>query len=155
MHELSIVSDLLAQIERVASEKGARSVSRVVVGVGRLAGISSETLAEAFEHLKPRTVVEEAELVMEIEEVLLRCRGCRHERRLAGTAILCPRCSAPILQDQGHSHRHDLLSLELLECPRCGKELERWTGPCPRCGSRDISIPEGRGILLKSVELEP
>ena len=154
MHELSMVSGLLARIEQVASENGARSVSRVVVGLGRLAGFSRETLEQAFQHLKPHTVAEDAELVTEIEEVLLRCEDCRTERRLSDTSVRCPRCGSPVLRDQGHEHRHDLLSLEILACPHCGEALERWTGPCPRCGSSNISVPEGRGILLKTVELQ-
>lgn len=152
MHEFSIVGDLLAQIERVASENRARRVSRVVVGLGRLAGISRETLEQAFQQLKLDTVAEPAHLVTEIEEVLLRCEDCRTERRLTDTSIRCPHCDCPVLRAEGH--RHSPLSLAVLACPHCGYALERWTGPCPSCGSHNISVPEGRGILLKSVELE-
>jgi hydrogenase nickel incorporation protein HypA/HybF len=154
MHEFSIVSDLLARIEQVAAENGGRSVSRVVVGVGRLAGISPSTLEQAFHHLKLHTVAESAELVTEIEEILLRCEDCRAERRLSDTSVCCPRCGSAVLRDQGHSHRHGLLSLDVLACPHCGEALEGWIGPCPQCNSRNISVPEGRGILLNRVEME-
>ncbi len=153
MHELSIVRDLLAQVERLACENEAHTVSRVVVGVGRLAGISSDTLAAGFHHLKADTRARTAELVTEAEQVLLRCASCGTERRLSNDSLRCRRCGLSAAAAD-HGHRHDALALGVGACPECGEALDGVRRPCAACGSTEVSIVAGAGIVLKSVELE-
>lgn len=41
-------------------------------------------------------------------------------------------------------------------CRKCGKsqEIEELTAECPACGSSEITIEEGRELLLQSIEID-
>jgi hydrogenase nickel incorporation protein HypA/HybF len=53
MHEYSIVASLVERVEAEAARRGARSVERIHVRVGALAGVDPSLLATAFETFAP------------------------------------------------------------------------------------------------------
>jgi Zn finger protein HypA/HybF involved in hydrogenase expression len=50
MHEHGLAKELWPQMQRLASERGFRKVSRVGMVVGMLHGVSADFLAHSFEH---------------------------------------------------------------------------------------------------------
>ena len=95
MHEFSIVSSLLSIIEDYAAKHNAKAVSKVVVGIGRLSGVEPDLLKIAFDTFKEKTICENAELVMEIENLAIRCRDCGKETDMGEKlSRKCPNCGS-------------------------------------------------------------
>ncbi len=66
MHELSLLKNLLRKIEDIARENGSDRVVAVVVKLGALAHISPEHLREHFETAIAGTIIEGADLQIEL-----------------------------------------------------------------------------------------
>ena len=69
MHEFSVVQSLLGLIEENVRKNNAKSVSKVVVKIGKLSGIEPHLLKITFNTFKEKTVCENTELEMIIQEV--------------------------------------------------------------------------------------
>ncbi len=95
MHELAIAQSALQQVLREAERAGARRVSRIVLRIGALSGVETESLRFAFDALLPASAAAGAQLELESVPALARCRACGHEFAPAtGTLFECPRCRA-------------------------------------------------------------
>ena len=68
MHESSLMTGLLRQIETAARANSADKVAAVELYIGALAGISSEHLREHFDSAKAGTVAEGAELRIRVSD---------------------------------------------------------------------------------------
>lgn len=66
MHEASLVSGLIRQIEAVASGQGGGKVLEVALKVGALSHLSPEHLREHFARAARGTVAEDARLIIEV-----------------------------------------------------------------------------------------
>lgn len=85
----------LLVIRQQAEANGAERVNRIVLRVGRLAGVDLEALRFAFDALAPGTVA--ADAVLEIESVPARahCAACNRDFTAgSGFIMACPRCRA-------------------------------------------------------------
>jgi len=95
MHEFAIVSSLLQVIEEEAAKHGAKKVTKVVLKVGRFSGIEVDLLKTAFDTFKEKTICEEAELLIEVEELKLFCTDCGRESVIEGKPTRkCPLCGS-------------------------------------------------------------
>ncbi len=94
MHEFSIVQSLLTLIEQTAQENNAKKVTKVVVQIGVLSGVEPHLLELAFNTFKEGTIAEEAELVMEIEKLRIKCRDCGAKSEKEELNMLCPSCGS-------------------------------------------------------------
>lgn len=92
MHELSVCQGLLEQCQRIAAERGARGVSRIVVHVGPLSGVEPKLLADAFPIAAAGGIAGEAELVIETLPVRVRCRSCEQESEATTSNLTCRHC---------------------------------------------------------------
>ena len=92
MHELSVCLALLQQVERVAREHNARSIDRIVVRVGPLSGVEPDLLKNAYPIAVAGTIAEDAELEIEIADILVRCSRCEAESRATVNKMLCAEC---------------------------------------------------------------
>jgi len=82
-------------IEDYARQHKANRVSKVVVSIGKLSGVEPDLLKIAFDTFKEKTICENAELVMEIEDVAIRCRACGKETVLKEKlSRKCPHCGS-------------------------------------------------------------
>ena len=93
MHEMSIVVELLNQLEAVAAEHSVLRIEAFTVQAGVLRGVVPETLDIAFESASIGTVAEGAELTLEIIPPLARCRQCGCEFQTGEDSYLCPQCN--------------------------------------------------------------
>lgn len=94
MHESSLVSNLLRQVEEIAAEHGAERVAEVRVEIGLLSGVEAILLREAFGRLKVGTRAAAAELRIDDVGLTCRCRNCETEFSAAELQFVCPRCES-------------------------------------------------------------
>ncbi len=92
MHELSICTALMQQVERIAREHRAGSVDRIVLQVGPLSGVEAPLLKRAWPLVSIGTLAEEAELVIETAAVTVRCTQCEAVSEVAPNRLLCAAC---------------------------------------------------------------
>lgn len=100
MHEYSIASALLRQVEKAARPHPGAKVRRVRVAIGELAGVEVALLATAFTALRPETPCAEAELVIDARPARWACPVCNDVIR-DGEALCCPSCATPARLDSG------------------------------------------------------
>ena len=93
MHELSIVDALIEQVQQEVDRSGqeGRIVSLELV-VGRLAGVSCDSLRFAFELLSPGTPLEQTELHVTEPKAACRCQACKACVEIEEITLQCPEC---------------------------------------------------------------
>jgi len=94
MHEWSIVEALLREVERHAHAHGARSVRRLHVRVGELAGVEIPLLESAYAAFRERSCCERAALEVEAVPARWQCPRCARELT-PGARLRCDRCGGP------------------------------------------------------------
>lgn len=94
MHEYSIVQALLNSCEEHAIKNEAEKVTKVVVKIGVMSGVEPDLLKTAFDTFKETTICEEAEFVMNIQSVLIKCHKCLKESTLNKLEYCCPECQS-------------------------------------------------------------
>ena len=92
MHELSVCQSLIGQVERVAAEHHAASVSVIGLAIGPLSGVEAPLLARAFTVARAGTVAEDAMLEIEARPVVVHCSACDTETETRPNALLCGDC---------------------------------------------------------------
>ncbi len=109
MHEYSIVQAMFDQIEARARECRALSVRRVLVRIGRSAGVDVPLLKTAYDNFRVRTICEGAPL--DVEEIPERwtCPS-GHGDLVPGRKLVCEVCGRP-----GRLAAGDEIVLERLE----------------------------------------
>ena len=92
MHELSICLSLMQQVEQIARERGAVQVVGITLSIGPLSGVEPELLRHAYPLAAAGTIAEDAELVVEIADVVVRCSQCDTETTVVPNKLLCGSC---------------------------------------------------------------
>ncbi len=92
MHELSVCTALMEQVERIAREHQAGRVERIVLQVGPLSGVEAPLLKRAWPLASIGTLAEDAELVIEIATVKVKCTQCDAVSEVAPNRLLCAAC---------------------------------------------------------------
>ena len=92
MHELSVCLALIEQVDRIARERNARTVSRIVVGLGPLSGVEPELLRHAYPLAAAGTVAEHAELEIQASDIVVRCELCGARSAATPNRLLCSNC---------------------------------------------------------------
>ncbi|MFN4319146.1 MAG: hydrogenase maturation nickel metallochaperone HypA [Aquificaceae bacterium] len=94
MHEFSLVQSLLELLEEQVRLYGAKGVAKVEVSVGVLSGVEPHLLKLAFDTFKEGTVAGKAELLLEVEGLILWCEDCKREYEKEELNLLCPACGS-------------------------------------------------------------
>lgn len=92
MHELAICQSLMDQVENIALESNARSVTSIVVGIGPLSGVEAQLLKNAYPIASAGTVAEQAELIIETLPIRVKCSQCGSETDAAPNKLICREC---------------------------------------------------------------
>lgn len=90
MHELSIASNIVSEVESAARQNNVTAVSSVTLAIGRLCGIVPGALSFGFELAREGTMLANAELVIEEEPVVVWCPDGDHSIELAELEFRCP-----------------------------------------------------------------
>ncbi|MEU1422425.1 hydrogenase maturation nickel metallochaperone HypA [Kitasatospora sp. NPDC086009] len=93
MHEMSIATAVVEQVDAAARDHGAVAVEKVRLQVGELAGVVPSALDFCFELACAGTLVEGAKLETEAVAARARCTPCGVEWAVGMPPDLgCPRC---------------------------------------------------------------
>jgi hydrogenase nickel incorporation protein HypA/HybF len=92
VHELSICQALIAQVEDVAREQKATSVTDIYVRVGPLSGVESPLMQNAFPIAAAGTVAGDANLHLEAAPIRVRCEECGEESDARMNRLVCGAC---------------------------------------------------------------
>jgi hydrogenase nickel incorporation protein HypA/HybF len=94
MHEFSVVQALLGQVEDIAKEHNANSISKIYIIVGEVSGVEPHLLKTAFDTFKENTIASEAELIIEFQKPHIYCMECQKEFSLERYSMRCPECGS-------------------------------------------------------------
>lgn len=94
MHELSIVNALVRLCEDNAKAHNAKKIIKVEVKIGRLSGIEPHFFKTTFETFKEKTICDGSQLIMNIQEVIIKCNICKTDSYLIKNEFLCPSCKS-------------------------------------------------------------
>ena len=99
MHELHIVRDLVATLEKQALAQGAARVTKVKLKFNPLIAHDSDHVQFTFDVVKKdRPLLAGAALELEMIPGCVRCLECGHEFETNALPSLCPRCNSTRLQ---------------------------------------------------------
>jgi len=94
MHELSICQSLLAQVEGLAQQHHAKSVSKIVLHIGPLSGVEAHLLQQAYSLAAAGTVAEQAALEIHSLSIKVHCRQCHKDSKATANRLLCEHCGS-------------------------------------------------------------
>jgi len=94
MHEYSIVQSLLNSCEENAAKNNATKVTKVVVKIGVMSGVEPDLLQTAFDTFKEQTLCDEAEFIINIQPVVIKCNECEKESTLKKNEYACIHCES-------------------------------------------------------------
>mgnify|MGYP001811806390 CR=1 FL=1 len=92
MHELSVCLSLMQQVEGIARERDAGKVVKITLNIGPLSGVEPDLLQHAYPIAAAGTVAEDAELIMETSDIVVRCSQCDAETTVTPNKLLCGSC---------------------------------------------------------------
>jgi hydrogenase nickel incorporation protein HypA/HybF len=112
MHEYSLVQAMFDQIGEVAHARGAISVRRVRVRIGKLAGVDPALLQTAYDLFRVRTFCADAPLDIDEVPAAWSCPVCQVDIP-AGGPLVCRECGEPGRLTAGDEIVLDRLELEV------------------------------------------
>jgi hydrogenase nickel incorporation protein HypA/HybF len=92
MHELSVCLSLLREVERIARDNDAGRVTRIAVTLGPLSGVEPELLRNAYPMAVAGTIAENAELQIDVADIVVKCSQCGAESPAKPNRLLCGEC---------------------------------------------------------------
>ena len=96
MHERSIASALLRQIEVLKSERNAvcARLRAVHVSIGEFSGVEPTLLCSAFEEVVASSADSGAQLALQVVPIAAECLACASEFEVKNFEFRCPACQA-------------------------------------------------------------
>jgi len=128
MHEWALAEAVIAAASEIARKEGLIEVREVKIRVGELQQIDRDILEFALSQLKP-SELKNAKFSIEIVKAELKCRVCGYRW---------------FFEKEG-------LDDSTAEAIHFVPEIAHTYVKCPKCGSPDFEILEGRGVWLESI----
>jgi hydrogenase nickel incorporation protein HypA/HybF len=94
MHELSLAHSILSIAENAVPENSKAFVTSVGLQIGELSGIEIESLEFAFSVIKADTLLQNAELDIQIIKGEAECSECKTIFSLSSYGTCCPQCKS-------------------------------------------------------------
>lgn len=92
MHELSVCQSLIRQVEKIALERQANSVTSITIGIGALAGVEAQLLESAYPIASAGSIAEQAKLIIEPLPIRVKCNQCGNESDALPNKLVCKSC---------------------------------------------------------------
>jgi hydrogenase nickel incorporation protein HypA/HybF len=80
------------QVETIAVERNAQSVTSIVIAMGPLSGVEAQLLKNAYPIASAGTIAEDAELIIEYLPVKVKCTQCGSESDALPNKLICKQC---------------------------------------------------------------
>ena len=129
MHEWALAEAIITAATQIATKEGLKEVKEVTVKVGELQQVELDILKFAFSQLKTANF-ENAEFRITRTKTTLKCRAC-------GNTWL---------------FKKQKLDENTAEAIHFVPEVAHTYIKCPKCGSPDFEIREGRGVWLENIK---
>ncbi len=94
MHEYSIVQSLIELCEENAEKYHAVRIDKVIVKIGVLSGVEPDLLKIAFDAFKEKTICNDAELVINIQPLIIQCNECGLISEPKKIRYICKQCNS-------------------------------------------------------------
>ncbi|RKX62668.1 MAG: hydrogenase maturation nickel metallochaperone HypA [Thermodesulfobacteriota bacterium] len=94
MHEFFIVQNILRTVEDLLKEYPGKKVTKAVFLIGKFSGVEPELLKTALDFFKKGSPLEDAEIVLELEDLKIKCLDCGKEAVKEKWDITCPFCGS-------------------------------------------------------------
>ncbi|MEM3616583.1 MAG: hydrogenase nickel incorporation protein HypA [Candidatus Bathyarchaeia archaeon] len=128
MHEWALAEAIISSVSQVVEKEGLKEVREVKIKVGELQQVEVDILEFALSELK-MDKLRNAKFSIETVKAELQCKVCGHK----------------------WSFNKNKLDEESAEAIHFVPETAHAYIKCPRCGSPDFEILQGRGVWLESV----
>jgi hydrogenase nickel incorporation protein HypA/HybF len=129
MHEWALAEAVIAAASQTAEKEGLKEVTEVNIKVGELQQIELDILEFALSQLKPAKF-KNARFSIKIAKTELKCRVCGYK----------------------WFFRKEKVDKNASEAIHFVPEIAHAYIKCPKCGSPDFEILEGRGVWLESIK---
>ncbi|MET9962330.1 hydrogenase maturation nickel metallochaperone HypA [Streptomyces sp. NPDC006326] len=144
MHEMSIATAVVSQVQEAAEAGGANAVTSVRLQVGELAGVVPDALAFCFELACAGTLLEGAQLVTERVAARARCGSCTQDWAVGmPPRLICPRCGRATGVELIGGRELQILDVCWQEDPAGADGPSPAAAPAPAARTRE-PIPEER-----------
>lgn len=129
MHEWALAEAVISAASRIAEKESLNEVTEVKIKIGELQQIEPDILEFALSQLKTPQL-RNAEFKLETVKAELECRVCQHRWTF------------------GREDMDDQTAEAIHFVP----EIAHTYVKCPKCGSPDFNILQGRGVWLESIK---
>jgi hydrogenase nickel incorporation protein HypA/HybF len=129
MHEWALAEAVITAAQQIAEKENLREVKEVTIKVGELQQVEKNILRFALSQLKPASF-KNAKFHIEKAKTKLKCRVC-------GNIWLFSK---------------NKLDEDTAEAIHFVPEVAHAYIKCPKCGSPDFEIVEGRGVWLENIK---
>lgn len=101
MHELSLATAMIEQLENALEREGGSRIQRITVRIGALSGVEREPFEFAFPLAAEGTAAEGCRLEIEETPVTIECAACGKTGEAEPIDLSCPHCGAADTQVTG------------------------------------------------------
>ncbi len=129
MHEWALAEAVISTVSQITEKEQLKEVLEVKIKVGELQQIELDILEFALSQLKTPKL-KNVKFNIQTAKAELKCRYCGHK----------------------WIFRKEKMNEEIAEAIHFVPEIAHAYVKCPKCGSPDFEILEGRGIWLESIK---
>ena len=131
MHEWALAEAVVATAAKAAKSEKLKRVTGIKVKLGELQHIEQEVFESALQEIlkQSKAPLKSAHIELQIEKASFKCRACDRKWDFRGAKL-----------DEEKSEAIHIL-------PEMANVYMR----CPRCGSPDFEVTQGRGLWLASL----
>jgi hydrogenase nickel incorporation protein HypA/HybF len=129
MHEWALAEAVLKAASEIAEKEQLAEVTEVNIKIGELQDVEREILSFALQQLKPAKF-KQAKFRITRATTILKCRNCGNTWQLRKQKLdTATKEAIHFIPEAAHSYLK-----------------------CPKCGSPDFEITQGRGIWLQNIK---
>jgi hydrogenase nickel incorporation protein HypA/HybF len=94
MHEVSIAQNIINQVDNILAENKGKKLKKVYIRVGKLSCVIPKNLSFIFNILIADTPLSNAQLEIEIIQVVCKCQKCESSFEIKEDGFVCPHCNS-------------------------------------------------------------
>ena len=129
MHEWALAEAVITAAQQIAEKEKLREIREVTIKIGELQDAEEDILRFALSQLKPASF-KNVKFHISTAQTKLKCRVCEHTWLFSESR----------------------LDEETAEAIHFVPEVAHAYIKCPKCGSPDFEVAEGRGVWLENIK---
>jgi len=98
MHELSVCQSMLRQVQELAFENHARTITAINLQIGPLSGVEPQLMNQAFPIASRDSIAANATLVIETMPIRVHCDACNTDSDATMNDLSCRACGNTLTQ---------------------------------------------------------